>query len=478
MPVPKPSSGESERAFVSRCISTMSHRDPDRERDQIVAVCYGAWRESKGEKRAPEFEQLLQYLCYAYGKRAGTAYYLDWLEELGYNDAVPMVLQKKKTIVLSRRMPADRHDIMKKVQSQLSLEIVDSKNHVVAGYASTPIRDCDGDEQYIQTIEQAAKRYREGGDVVYAFHRNEPAGIILDDWTTSEGKKYTTHIDKVGWYVVSRPTENYWKLFQKDSLNGYSVGWESWHYDDEKIVDEVVYDDLSYVPYSCNPLCFLGRAKSNPNSCSSILMKEGVGHTAHITSKEGKNLNDNKTEKLEVAKTEFLKEFPDAKEKVEAIECIDDLTKLTKELVKAKEKEEAERVANLPFKEKMEVLMKQRDKAVEERMLAEMQKKIEGERERKKKVESMNFEEKVLTSFGEIDAKLKEFTQKVATIETTVEQNTEKIAKLGDVSVIKGHGIEGGKPESVIYRAMTADLMKDPLALQKLGTEGNAEETD
>ncbi len=49
MPIPTPSGKEERDAFVSRCIKTLSKRDPDRPRKQVIAICYTAWRE-KGKK--------------------------------------------------------------------------------------------------------------------------------------------------------------------------------------------------------------------------------------------------------------------------------------------------------------------------------------------------------------------------------------------------------------------------------------------
>jgi len=56
-PVPKPRAGEKQDAFISRCISAVSHADPGRKKDQIIAMCFDTWRrtkksglEKKGEK--------------------------------------------------------------------------------------------------------------------------------------------------------------------------------------------------------------------------------------------------------------------------------------------------------------------------------------------------------------------------------------------------------------------------------------------
>jgi len=51
MPVPKPKPNESQQEFISRCISEMHDIDPDRPHDQIIAICYTAWRDAKGESQ-------------------------------------------------------------------------------------------------------------------------------------------------------------------------------------------------------------------------------------------------------------------------------------------------------------------------------------------------------------------------------------------------------------------------------------------
>ena len=54
MPVPKPRKGESTRTFISRCISTMSRRDPGRPHKQIIAMCHTAARSAgRKTKRKP-----------------------------------------------------------------------------------------------------------------------------------------------------------------------------------------------------------------------------------------------------------------------------------------------------------------------------------------------------------------------------------------------------------------------------------------
>jgi len=39
MPFPKIKKGEKKNDFVSKCIQNMSHKDPTRKHEQIVAIC-------------------------------------------------------------------------------------------------------------------------------------------------------------------------------------------------------------------------------------------------------------------------------------------------------------------------------------------------------------------------------------------------------------------------------------------------------
>ena len=47
MPIPSPSKDEKQDAFIGRCISAVSKADPNKEQDQVVAMCYSAWRDAK-----------------------------------------------------------------------------------------------------------------------------------------------------------------------------------------------------------------------------------------------------------------------------------------------------------------------------------------------------------------------------------------------------------------------------------------------
>ena len=49
MPIPKPSKGEKEKDFISRCISTLTKGKEFDSQDQRIAVCYTQWGDKMKE---------------------------------------------------------------------------------------------------------------------------------------------------------------------------------------------------------------------------------------------------------------------------------------------------------------------------------------------------------------------------------------------------------------------------------------------
>jgi len=47
MPIPKPRDKETEREFITRCVSQLAKEDPDNSNKQRVAICFETWRKSK-----------------------------------------------------------------------------------------------------------------------------------------------------------------------------------------------------------------------------------------------------------------------------------------------------------------------------------------------------------------------------------------------------------------------------------------------
>ena len=46
-PVPSPRSGEPQKVFISRCISTLSKLDPNKPQKQVIAICHSEWKRKK-----------------------------------------------------------------------------------------------------------------------------------------------------------------------------------------------------------------------------------------------------------------------------------------------------------------------------------------------------------------------------------------------------------------------------------------------
>lgn len=44
MPLPKPSKGEKEKDFISRCMSDLSNANEFDSKEQRLAVCYSRWK--------------------------------------------------------------------------------------------------------------------------------------------------------------------------------------------------------------------------------------------------------------------------------------------------------------------------------------------------------------------------------------------------------------------------------------------------
>lgn len=50
MPIPKPRKGEKEADYIGRCISSLTKTDPERKPEEIKAMCFDSWRDSKKTK--------------------------------------------------------------------------------------------------------------------------------------------------------------------------------------------------------------------------------------------------------------------------------------------------------------------------------------------------------------------------------------------------------------------------------------------
>ena len=85
MPIPKPSKGQTEKDYISECVSFLVGEGKDKE--QAAAICYDNWNESKMEKAKvitidSKFEKTYNDYPKAASENAKIA--LRWAEENGW----------------------------------------------------------------------------------------------------------------------------------------------------------------------------------------------------------------------------------------------------------------------------------------------------------------------------------------------------------------------------------------------------------
>jgi len=52
--MPTPEKGESRSDYVSRCVQTLKHEDPNRPLKECLGQCYGMWSEAHKDKKEGE----------------------------------------------------------------------------------------------------------------------------------------------------------------------------------------------------------------------------------------------------------------------------------------------------------------------------------------------------------------------------------------------------------------------------------------
>ena len=131
-------------------------------------------------------------------------------------------------------------------------EIIDDAELVVAGYASTAIEDRAGDRFTPDMLREPANKYLETPIVFYCHMPNRPAGIILKEYRSPDGRMYRTHVDDIGWYVVSRVSDarpDVKTMIREGILTGYSIG-------GQRMFNKIMINDVSYVPRPLNKLSY------------------------------------------------------------------------------------------------------------------------------------------------------------------------------------------------------------------------------
>ena len=89
MPLPTPNSGETQSAFVSRCVGSDVVQRDFKDNKQRVAVCYSQWRKTKKEIGGLDNISYLTLSKHHFPKMADAA---QWVEEagLGNSPLIPM----------------------------------------------------------------------------------------------------------------------------------------------------------------------------------------------------------------------------------------------------------------------------------------------------------------------------------------------------------------------------------------------------
>jgi len=122
MPIPKPSPGESEQEFVSRCISEISN---EYDQQQAAAICYNTFRTEAIKAQVKEFLQPKNesYSDYPDGVKNNAKRVLDWTEKNGWGSCGTPV-GKQRANQLAKGEPISVETI-KRMYSYLSRHEVD-----------------------------------------------------------------------------------------------------------------------------------------------------------------------------------------------------------------------------------------------------------------------------------------------------------------------------------------------------------------
>jgi len=217
----------------------------------------------KSQTRHIEFDKLFREL-FRRLRAAALWFYENWLQEHNLNDTIAMSLQKfqAEDRGLLYFMKEEKLHLRTNMMLSGSFEKIDGvdDDFVVAGYASTCIEDTWGDKFTPDMIRDGAEKYFETPIVFYCHRRSEPAGLVLREYETADGKILKTAIDEVGWFVVSRPSNalrNVKELIKEGLLKAYSIGG---YYIFDKLGSLVgtTIHDVSYVPRPANKLSYHG----------------------------------------------------------------------------------------------------------------------------------------------------------------------------------------------------------------------------
>ena len=143
LPLPTPNSGEAEKDFIARCMSTDVMTTEFPEQKQRLAVCYSQFR------------------------------------------------RKQKGLIL-------------RTVGSFQLRKLSDDQRVIAGYASIPIIDDDGDLITLEALQDWWSKFIHSEySIITLTHDDIPIGRVLPEYTDQFGTIHKSGVDTNGLYVVS-----------------------------------------------------------------------------------------------------------------------------------------------------------------------------------------------------------------------------------------------------------------------------------
>jgi len=274
MPIPKPTSGQSEQQYVSACMSWMHDNEPKRSREQQLAMCYNTYRQAKkGEDQTDILTRLNNVkdkLVQVFGA-VGLKYYYATLDALGVTVTAKGDYLYKGDVFDLPFIKTDEDgsiEFNNMLLAEVKFSKIDKQNRTVSGYANTIVFDCDRDIVLPEAYAESIKEYIQFPVVYFNHQHREPAFGTF--------KRENQSIDEIGWFVKTNVAKNpplYWEMVEDGRLNGYSIGGRFRAVPEEhgnarvwRVGVHVM--DLSAVPRPCNKLSFWGlfKSKSEPES--------------------------------------------------------------------------------------------------------------------------------------------------------------------------------------------------------------------
>ena len=310
MPIPKPSTGESQNDYVGRCIRFLENENEGkpagekRPHDQIIAICEQSWRDSKSDCNTcigvascsthgkdsgglsailARLQRIKDLLVKRFGV-AGQAFYESTLARLGVYDPKSQkfncnLLKSDLKLPFIKSDTDTGFEIENMVLAEGEFLKLDETTHTVSGYANTLVCDCTNDIVLPESYRASAESY---SDPIHFMHH-------LD---ISVGKIVENKVDEIGWFVGSQPYPSFWPLIKDGTLKGYSIG-GSFFGAAKRVGEAWVWDygvnitDLSYVTRPCNKLSYFETVKSDQKSQSSQMTASGCENSV-LSKKEGK----------------------------------------------------------------------------------------------------------------------------------------------------------------------------------------------